>query len=244
MAPKGARMSMIDMLANKVAEHSANGHVCGEVFQASYACHRDRGGSAVSEKLHPGFRILVRQHACHRPSQARMLGGERTIKSIVDPEAAVTVSFERTLPARDKLRNSIHRQSVSEGFKAQKAGFHSMFVFPGDAGKVQDPCRSKRGVQPDIRNVLADGEIVVRDRPGDMLIHGDQAAGGNQEKNVPLQVLAVEGSRVDLLLIPYTPFDEPHHAPVGRVLVGWLRVGWPLRSGRGWKPKLKNRNRA
>src|SRR5580765_2939529 len=100
-APKEARMGMIDVLANKVAEHSANGHVCGEVLQASHACHGDRGGSAVSEKLHPGFRILVRQHACHRPGQARMLGRERTTKSIVDPEAAVTVSFERTFPASD-----------------------------------------------------------------------------------------------------------------------------------------------
>jgi hypothetical protein len=30
--------------------------------------------------LHPGLRILVCQHACHRPGQAGMLRRERTVK--------------------------------------------------------------------------------------------------------------------------------------------------------------------
>src|ERR1035437_2454156 len=62
-----------DVLANEVAEYSSHDRICGEVLQTSHACGRNRGGRAVSKKLHPGLRIFVCQHACHRPGQAGML---------------------------------------------------------------------------------------------------------------------------------------------------------------------------
>ena len=62
-----------DVLANEVAEHSSHDRVCREMLQASHACGRNRGGRAVSKKLHSGLRILVCQHACHRPGEAGML---------------------------------------------------------------------------------------------------------------------------------------------------------------------------
>ena len=62
-----------DVLANEVAEYSSHDRICGEVLQTSYAGGRNRGGCTVSKKLHPGLRILVCQHACHRPGEAGML---------------------------------------------------------------------------------------------------------------------------------------------------------------------------
>jgi hypothetical protein len=108
-------MRMKDVLANKVAEYSSHGYVCRKVLQASDACDRNRGGRAVSKKLHPGLRILVCQHACHRPGQAGMLRRERTVKRIVDPKAAVAGAFQRTLPAGDELGYGIHDEGVPGG---------------------------------------------------------------------------------------------------------------------------------
>ena len=53
-------MRVKDVLTNEVAEYSSHGHVCRKVLQTSHACDRNRGGRAVSKKLHPGLRILVR----------------------------------------------------------------------------------------------------------------------------------------------------------------------------------------
>jgi hypothetical protein len=60
-------MRMKNVLTNEVAEHSPHGHLRREVLQAGHPCHRDRGGRAVSQKLYPGSRILVR----HPRSAAR-----------------------------------------------------------------------------------------------------------------------------------------------------------------------------
>ena len=52
-------MRVEDVLANEVAEYSSHDRVCGEVLQSSHACGRNRGGRAVSKKLHPRLRIFV-----------------------------------------------------------------------------------------------------------------------------------------------------------------------------------------
>ena len=58
---------------NEISEDSTNSHVGGEVLQTCDSRYRHRGGGAVSQKLYPRMRILVRQHTRHGPCQAGML---------------------------------------------------------------------------------------------------------------------------------------------------------------------------
>jgi hypothetical protein len=76
-------VSMEDVASDQVSKSASHYDIGGEVLQTAEACNRDSRRGPISEPLHPGLGIFVRDGAGGRPGDDRMSGGNELSKPLV-----------------------------------------------------------------------------------------------------------------------------------------------------------------
>src|ERR1700760_2611984 len=118
-------MPTVNFLADHVSYQAAYKYVGGEMLPRTNARVVHKGREPVREQFRNRARILVRDHAGHRPRNRGVFGRKSASST---EKGSASVSFKWTLPSQRIFHDFCGEETVQRRFTSQKSGLAPMLA--------------------------------------------------------------------------------------------------------------------